>query len=694
MKYISNNFSTTIVKDLYVQFKERSILCDLILKCVSDDFISNDVIRDNDLGKHIHDTDACTLGNNNKHSASTLNCKTHHDDVTLPDNIQTGITTSLSLTTDLVTNSSESHESHIDTFSHDIKSINHNDKPELFRVHSCVLASHSSYFRTMLLSDYKRKSKEANVYEIYNCNDKILTQIIDFLYTGEIDISMENLACILSCADFLGIDSIILMCIEFMSSTLCLCSVVFYSTLCYRYNITTVLQRIFALISLRMHYFLSSQSVMKAKYTFIRYILQAKELNYVEESLLLQTVKDWLEFDSVRSKYQVDLFQCIDVSYLSDKLILDNSMFFSTVSVNMNVISSSDSLLVRTHKSHRNDYVRLLLYEYSADCWHVLKQPLVCEILNGCEDIIQYKMIVYVIITEPKDSYGYSDNDQESKIFLKFDLHNNEWDELSSPPLSIGGKCRLILHEEKIVCIDQGGRVAEYCIHKNTWLFISAHQQYLPHVTIYSVPFIVNNTLFILRSHFSADGMGLSGQYFTLFELNILSGVWKILIKDSDYSDLGLIEEVDRLSSYSYKLDGIMYYDTWGRQRALFCFTSRIWNPVQQNNTIQNHPSWIETAYGHTTRKSRTYVIARMNEVHPKLEADGFTENASVSTVCLDDRLSCTQCSQDNNLNTIKSLLVSYDCSTNRYKRMEMPPYNISAVIVNATISTDRLNSY
>lgn len=84
--------------------------------------------------------------------------------------------------------------------------------------HRAILASSSSYFMAMFTNEMKESDQDA--IEIQDMNPDILTNLVNFAYTGEIEVSVGNVQEILSAASLLQIKQVQDICCEFLKKQL------------------------------------------------------------------------------------------------------------------------------------------------------------------------------------------------------------------------------------------------------------------------------------------------------------------------------------------------------------------------------------------------------------------------------------------------------------------------------------------
>ncbi len=84
--------------------------------------------------------------------------------------------------------------------------------------HRAILAACSSYFMAMFTNEMKERDQDA--IEIQDMNPDILSSLVNFAYTGEIEISVSNVQEVLSAASLLQIKQVQDICCEFLKKQL------------------------------------------------------------------------------------------------------------------------------------------------------------------------------------------------------------------------------------------------------------------------------------------------------------------------------------------------------------------------------------------------------------------------------------------------------------------------------------------
>ncbi|XP_078491060.1 actin-binding protein IPP-like [Ciona intestinalis] len=80
-----------------------------------------------------------------------------------------------------------------------------------------VLSCYSKYFNTMFYTEMEEKYKDA--VEVHAVDAESVEKLVDFMYTGKININTNNVCDLLAVSDFLQIPSVRKLCIEYLLTT-------------------------------------------------------------------------------------------------------------------------------------------------------------------------------------------------------------------------------------------------------------------------------------------------------------------------------------------------------------------------------------------------------------------------------------------------------------------------------------------
>ena len=88
----------------------------------------------------------------------------------------------------------------------------------VIRAHRSVLAASCQYFNAMFTGGLAEEQRE--VVQIHSVSAETLSNIIDFIYTGNVNITQENVQKLFEAADMMEMDEVVSSCISFLRDQL------------------------------------------------------------------------------------------------------------------------------------------------------------------------------------------------------------------------------------------------------------------------------------------------------------------------------------------------------------------------------------------------------------------------------------------------------------------------------------------
>lgn len=88
----------------------------------------------------------------------------------------------------------------------------------IIHAHRSVLSAGCAYFNAMFTGGLVEEKQE--LVEIHSIKSSILSIIIDFIYTGNVDITQDNVQELFAAADMLELDEVVSGCIEYLRQQL------------------------------------------------------------------------------------------------------------------------------------------------------------------------------------------------------------------------------------------------------------------------------------------------------------------------------------------------------------------------------------------------------------------------------------------------------------------------------------------
>ena len=190
---------------------------------------------------------------------------------------------------------------------------------EAIKANRMVLASRSLYFEKLFKTEMKEKYQLT--VELHDINGTAVKHLIEFIYTGSIDINNENVLDLLSTADYLQIDETKKFCFEFLQSVINSDTCFFVLSLANLYQNEQLKREALECISKDLGDVEFDNNL--SKNDFIICISKMKR-NQAKESAIYQYILSWTKFDeNARSEEFLELLFLVDFAKLSLNFIQD-----------------------------------------------------------------------------------------------------------------------------------------------------------------------------------------------------------------------------------------------------------------------------------------------------------------------------------------------------------------------------------
>lgn len=203
---------------------------------------------------------------------------------------------------------------------------------EYFDVHRCVLGFSSEYFERKLVSDLQEGSR--SIQEVVGpvgneIRSEILSEILEFLYTGNINLSSDNSYDILIAADYMDLKNLNKICLEYLSVNIAISSCFKTLSIAFRLNEGNLMKESYIFISQNLSSLYQTQSFKELDLSLLKRVVELKSGRIEHETIKYEAVESWINFDSEhRNNHLVHLLSFVDFN----KIPLEDlsKLFFRT----------------------------------------------------------------------------------------------------------------------------------------------------------------------------------------------------------------------------------------------------------------------------------------------------------------------------------------------------------------------------
>ena len=196
-----------------------------------------------------------------------------------------------------------------------------NVKGRLFPVHRSVLAACSPYFFAMFNGEL-RESKQS-VVELKDVDADVIESIIEFAYTGLLQITTENVERILEHATLLQFPEVCDICCSFLKGQLSPMNCIGIRHFVSLHACKEFLKVVDNFIKRNFCKVVTSEEFMSIPYDLFKYLLSCHDLNVdCEERVYVAMIK-WLKFDiNYRSKYFCKLLEEVKLPLITVEFMM------------------------------------------------------------------------------------------------------------------------------------------------------------------------------------------------------------------------------------------------------------------------------------------------------------------------------------------------------------------------------------
>ncbi|XP_078492619.1 kelch-like protein 12 [Ciona intestinalis] len=184
-----------------------------------------------------------------------------------------------------------------------------------------VLSCYSKYFNTMFKSEMKEKYKDA--VEVHGVDAESVEKLVDFMYTGKININTNNVCDLLAVSDFLQILSVRKLCIEYLFTTITQQNCFTIQGLANCFTIPQLTEKFNNFIVENYQQVVSGDHFKKLIKDDVIKLIQSTH-NKVSSDLVYTAVINWVKFDLASNEsYLSELFKFVDLGEMSPKMLED-----------------------------------------------------------------------------------------------------------------------------------------------------------------------------------------------------------------------------------------------------------------------------------------------------------------------------------------------------------------------------------
>ena len=202
-----------------------------------------------------------------------------------------------------------------------------------------VLSCYCKFFETMFLSEFKEQYQDR--VEVNQFDGKAVKAIVQYIYTGCIDIDSDNVMNLLAAADFLQMEDVKRFCFDFFESALTVDNCIDIIQASSLYRNPSRLKETYRLISNNFDLIVQGKKFENLSQSNLISLFQNLNPQTVQESLIYSAIIKWVQRDESREQNFTTLFlhlklhqipmQYLEEVVMKEPLVRNNSICLNAV---------------------------------------------------------------------------------------------------------------------------------------------------------------------------------------------------------------------------------------------------------------------------------------------------------------------------------------------------------------------------
>uniref|UniRef100_F6VLL9 BTB domain-containing protein n=1 Tax=Ciona intestinalis TaxID=7719 RepID=F6VLL9_CIOIN len=203
------------------------------------------------------------------------------------------------------------------------------------RANKMVLSCYSKYFNTMFNTEMEEKYKD--VVDVQAVDVESAEKLVDFMYTGKININTNNVCDLLAVSDFLHIPSVRKLCIEYLLTTITLQNCFTIQALADYFTIPQITEKFNNFVVENYQQVVSGDHFKKLSKDNVMKLLQSTH-DKVSPDLVYTAVMNWLKFDLASNEsYLSELLKFVEFYEMTPKMLKEVSFESMMLWCNMQI---------------------------------------------------------------------------------------------------------------------------------------------------------------------------------------------------------------------------------------------------------------------------------------------------------------------------------------------------------------------
>ena len=191
-----------------------------------------------------------------------------------------------------------------------------------FSAHRCVLSASSSYFQALFADDFLEKT--TGVVKLDEIGATAMEKVLEFIYTGEVEIDVVNARDLVVVADYLNISALKLNASAVLERSINLSNCLTLQQFSFKYDCDRLKESCAFFINQNFSQVVNSEGFGDLSFESLIDLFRRDELNVVNENEVFSSAISWVKHDlCVREKLLPDVLKHVRFAYISKSHFVD-----------------------------------------------------------------------------------------------------------------------------------------------------------------------------------------------------------------------------------------------------------------------------------------------------------------------------------------------------------------------------------
>ena len=191
-----------------------------------------------------------------------------------------------------------------------------------FSAHRCVLSASSSYFQALFADDFLEKT--TGVVKLDEIGATAMEKVLEFIYTGEVEIDVVNAQDLVVVADYLNIPALKLNASAVLESSINVSNCLTLQQFSSKYDCGRLKESCAFFINQNFSQVVNSEGFGDLSFESLIDLFRRDELNVVNENEVFSSAISWVKHDlCVREKLLPDVLKHVRFAYISKSHFVD-----------------------------------------------------------------------------------------------------------------------------------------------------------------------------------------------------------------------------------------------------------------------------------------------------------------------------------------------------------------------------------